>query len=987
MTAAVAYPPSTALVFGDGLHKAYLAGRTLRFARAAGFEAFDVTCYSPARLADTLTQIGGSVWLLRAGVWRSATGRIALPRSSATGSAVCAIGWPVEALVSENAGDLAIWHKLYLEFGGDLSQAMAAGFPIPAPFSVLLEAPIVAACVARLRKGAVLESALTEELRSGRHRIVRHAPLDVDYDERLRVLQVVTSLQRGGAERVTVDLARALSESGAHCRIAAVGSPTREPFSAPAGTCDLSRLNGDRAARVAAAIRVAGADGSDIVHAHLLDGADLAQLSAAGLPVLSTVHNTRQGWQAGQSELRRDDCDLIVGCAQAVEAELQQQSGTTIPLRTVWNGIDPRDIARRARDPGLRLRIRRHHDIADQDVVLLSLANPRPQKRLPRLPAIVAALQERLRSAEHDALCTDALGVAGAEPKGSPAHTGAPSGGRKARLLIAGEASRRHESAQQTVAQTHAEIARHGLQNAVTWLGPVDDVATVLAAADILVSASEYEGLSLAHLEAAAAGLPIVATDAGGTRELIADKLPVRIVPLDADAATFCDAICESLSSIIAPASDRPVVELRNFTLDQMARRYLWLYPRVIAAHRRRCRHLPSSILDPRLHQAPVPQLQRAEAEGIWLVTNNFSTGGAQSSARRLLTALHKAGIRVRAAVLQEQPDNPTLGRQTLLAAGIPVVAVPPVGTVDSAVAVAQLLDHIDVDPPQSVLLWNVIPEYKVLLADGLLDIPVFDVSPGEMYFESLARYFSRPRPGLPYRTAAQYGRRLSGVIVKYHSEREQAAALLGAPVHVIPNGVPIGAPLERLAHNGRFVIGTAARISPQKCLEDLLESLALAHSRLPPYVLRIAGAPETGAEAYAAQLHEQARGLSVEWVGEESEVGRFLQSLDLFAQVSEPAGCPNASLEALAAGLPVVATNVGGAAEQVIDGFTGRLVPRRDPAAFADALVELAANPALRARFVQAGRNHAAQHFSLDRMVADYRRVCLAGGRVSPLK
>ena len=330
------------------------------------------------------------------------------------------------------------------------------------------------------------------------------------------------------------------------------------------------------------------------------------------------------------------------------------------------------------------------------------------------------------------------------------------------------------------------------------------------------------------------------------------------------------------------------------------------------------------------------------------------------------------------AAVLQEEPEHPTPGRQALTAAGIPVLAVPPVGTIDSAAAIAHLLDRIDADPPQSVLLWNVIPEYKVLLADGLLDIPVFDVSPGEMHASNRWRYFSRPRAGLPYRSAADYGRRLSGVIVKYHSERDQAAALLGAPVHVIPNGVPSGGLPERPSHNGRLVIGTAARISPQKRLEDLIESLALAHSRLPPYVLRIAGAAESGAEDYAERLRQQSRDLPVEWIGEESNVNNFLHSIDLFAQISEPAGCPNASLEALAAGLPIVATNVGGASEQVIDGVTGRLVPRRDSQAFADALVELAIDPALRSSFAQAGREHAVRHFSLARMVSDYRRVCL---------
>src|SRR4029077_2055635 len=124
----------------------------------------------------------------------------------------------------------------------------------------------------------------------------------------------------------------------------------------------------------------------------------------------------------------------------------------------------------------------------------------------------------------------------------------------------------------------------------------------------------------------------------------------------------------------------------------------------------------------------------------------------------------------------------------------------------------------------------------------ALCDIPVYDVSPGEMFYDSLQRYFMRPRPGLPYRTGLDYGKRLAGVIVKYRAEAKLAAELLGAPVHVIPNGVPLDGARNGAGPTGeRLVIGTAARISPQKKLEELLLAVRCAHARLPDYVLRIA--------------------------------------------------------------------------------------------------------------------------------------------------
>ena len=172
------------------------------------------------------------------------------------------------------------------------------------------------------------------------------------------------------------------------------------------------------------------------------------------------------------------------------------------------------------------------------------------------------------------------------------------------------------------------------------------------------------------------------------------------------------------------------------------------------------------------------------------------------------------------------------------------------------------------------------------------------------------------------------------------------------------------------------LVIGTAARISPQKKLEELFHALRQADGRMPPYELRIAGGVERGADDYARRLREDAAGLPVKFLGEVEDPRPFYRSLDLFVMISEPAGCPNALLEAMAGGLPVVATDVGGASEQIADGVTGRLVPRGDTRAFADALAALARDPALRTRYGAAGRARIAALFNVNRMVDDYCRI-----------
>jgi glycosyltransferase involved in cell wall biosynthesis len=140
----------------------------------------------------------------------------------------------------------------------------------------------------------------------------------------------------------------------------------------------------------------------------------------------------------------------------------------------------------------------------------------------------------------------------------------------------------------------------------------------------------------------------------------------------------------------------------------------------------------------------------------------------------------------------------------------------------------------------------------------------------------------------------------------------------------------------------------------------------------LPPHVLKIAGGPEPGAPAYLDTLRGLAEGLAVEFVGE-VEPAAFLSDLDLFVLVAEPAGCPNASLEAMAAGVPVVATDVGGMREQIEDGVSGRLVPREDEDALARAIVDLARDSETRQRLGSAGRERVRERFSMEAMADAY--------------
>src|SRR5205823_13173952 len=104
------------------------------------------------------------------------------------------------------------------------------------------------------------------------------------------------------------------------------------------------------------------------------------------------------------------------------------------------------------------------------------------------------------------------------------------------------------------------------------------------------------------------------------------------------------------------------------------------------------------------------------------------------------------------------------------------------------------------------------------------------------------------------------------------------------------------------------------------------------------------------------------------ELVGARRDVPELLAAADLFVLSSRSEGLPISVLEAMAAGLPVVATNVGGMPEVVVNGETGFLVPPAEPRALAEAVGRLLLDPELRQRFGAAGRRRAERRFDVAR-------------------
>lgn len=206
-----------------------------------------------------------------------------------------------------------------------------------------------------------------------------------------------------------------------------------------------------------------------------------------------------------------------------------------------------------------------------------------------------------------------------------------------------------------------------------------------------------------------------------------------------------------------------------------------------------------------------------------------------------------------------------------------------------------------------------------------------------------------------------------------------------------IPNGVPLPDPSQigsaAAEHDSRGegpLIGMVGRLGWKKGYEYALDAFAHLKDRIPGLRVDIVGEGDQR-EKLEARTRDLGLSDTVRFLGQQTDVPRRMRGFDCYVLSSVIEGMPNALLEAMALGRPVVTTAAGGSAEVAVDGQSGIVVPTHDAHALASAIENVLTNEILRERISRAAAERVQEHFSEHAMMSAldtlYRTELAAAG------
>jgi glycosyltransferase involved in cell wall biosynthesis len=476
----------------------------------------------------------------------------------------------------------------------------------------------------------------------------------------------------------------------------------------------------------------------------------------------------------------------------------------------------------------------------------------------------------------------------------------------------------------------------------VALLGRRLDVPDLLRAADAFVLGSRFEGLPITVLEAMAAGVPCVATSVGGVPEAIDDGRTGLLVPAgDPDAlAGAIDRLAGDgeLREQLAAAA-RSTYE-GAFRAEQMVRQSEALYE--VACSRR-------------------ADLASGERIKVVYVIGQLEYGGTERQLVELAGKLPRE--RFEPVVCSLTDEGPMA--EELRKAGVRVVSLGKRRGVASG-ALGRLVRLLRRERPAVLHTFLFSANWRGVIAGRLARVPVVVTSYRnvDIHSRSVPIAVERLLSGWP-----------DYVIVNARAVGEHVAAAHGVRedrVRVIYNGVDV-ARVERTRKSrppgARRTVVMIATLTEKKDPLCFVEVAALVARRTDDVEFRLVGEGPLR-ERVEALARERGLGERFTAPGVTSDIGGVLESADVSVLTSLKEGCSNALLESMAAGVPVVVTDVGGNPELVEDGVTGFIVPPREPETLAERIIAILEEPPLAARMGRAARERALDRFSVDVMV-----------------
>lgn len=725
---------------------------------------------------------------------------------------------------------------------------------------------------------------------------------------------ILPSLALGGAERAVLDVVHGLSRTGGTGVVYVLNQLAAEYTVDSDASFPVVSLAGmepaDQMRTIAAQVLCSPAP---VVISHLIRAAQLRTLWRFGIKTIPVIQNSATGWHEPVSNFDDPHVPFIVAVSDDVKAQLLAASCCK-PVSVIRHDIQrwkPTEQHRRDRD-----QIRSRFGVGPDTTLIGMVGQFKAQKAYVRAVRVLASLRRS----------------------------------RDVKLMIVGGWDHSWGSGRQAYAATVSHARELGVIDDIVFVGAVPDATEYMSAFDIFLNTSIYEGLSVATLEAAQLGCPLVLSDVGGQREIQADP-PALMIRDPSDIAAYVQAI-----QSVPPDHPRS------------------------PAPPPKSRHLVPQLWTLMADQAEPSSTEQC-AQTLFL-TSNLNPGGAQRSLTNLLVGIaptHACWLCVVDQVLGDEflaaVRSTNVGLSSLSASGT---------LVEKAREVLLLARRLGV---QNIVFWNLDAAMKLLVTKAVEwdTVTLTDVSPGPMLFDELrsAEAFQRR---IAF-SAIDYLNRLDHFVAKY-SGGLPPCDMGGQPrhLHVIPNGVPLPPPrtdepppVRPPEVDAQFALVTCCRLVPNKMLDALVKMMKVLNQSLPEASLTVVGGVDQRHMGYfqsVVDLLVEEGVQNVFFVGPHGNVCDFLDQFRVFVMLSKSQGCPNASLEAMAMGLPVIANADGGTADQVLHGRTGFLVDPEDPAEVAARVFALLTDDATARMMGQAGREHAIGQFAMGRMVAAYRDV-----------